>query len=376
MQKITFKVAYLHWGTQSRVLDLVKIDKIGNTTFIDKAGSVHERPLGASETPHRIVLSRVEMLTDSQGKERKRVYAELSYYTEESSGQVFKTLSDIEKAEHLVNKNAHELLKSHQCVAFRDETGNDINPNRIGFQVNFELIEESQQILNKLNKNMLIQDAWEIAKDAYTNNQTDFIDLCYAYGIRPIEGVEIEKLYNEVTLKISINPQHFLDVYSDKNREMKVAIAKAIQLEDESRNPLIKIDNDMYYMAGDILGSDVDAVVHYFNTHPKAKEYLFAKLGIKKEIEVAVTNLPPVQEKIELTPQAKIYKTRVDNGRLEEMERSVKVEIRKFKDSIKKGTKKEDAMLSLEESLGKKRGNFADVVEVFDEFVEKEKSFL
>jgi GTPase SAR1 family protein len=376
LKKITFKVAYLHSGTTARALDLLKVDKIGNTTFIDTSGSMFQRPLGERETPAKIILSAIESYKDAQGEIRKKVYKELSYYTEECSGEAFKTISELEQAEHLINKQAHELLKSHQNVIWRDASGNDQNPNRYGAITNYELIEETQNIINKMQENFSKQKAETIATELFLEDKAGFIDICYAYGVRPVEGVEIEKLYNEVMLKISINPQHFLDVHADKHKEMKIIIAKALQLEDETNNPLITINNDLYYMTGDILGSNVDEVIHYFETHPKAKEYLFTKLGVKKEIEVAVKNLSPVQEKVDLTPQAKIYKTRVDAARVEEMERSVKVEIRKFKEAIKKGNKKEDAMYALSGSLDIKRGNFADVAEVFDEFVAKEKSFL
>jgi hypothetical protein len=374
-KKITYKVVALYSGTNVKTLDLVKVDKIGNTTFIDIAGNVHQRQMGERETAAKIILNDIMSYKDGETP-RKKVYKELSYFTEECSGEALKTLSDIERAEHLVNKAAHELLKSHQNVVWRDANGNDQNPNRYGAITNFELIEETQNVLNKVDENLNKQKAGDIATRLYNESKHDFIDLCYAFGIRNVESIEIEKLYNEVMLKISINPKHFLDVYSDKKREFKTIIAKAEQFLDEAQEPLISVKNDMYYMAGDILGSTIDEVIHYFETHPKANAYLHKKMGITKEISVEVSTLPPVQEKIELPPQAQIYKKRVDAARIEEMERSVKVEVRKFKESVKKGAKKEDAMLALESKLNEKRANFADVVEVFDEFVEKEKTFL
>lgn len=377
--KISYKVAYLSSGTDSRILDLLKVDSMGITEFIDKAGVLHDRAPVNGEQPARIVLDTIESYVDAQGQNRKRVYTTLSYFKESASGEMLKDSPDQVVAKHNLAKNAHTMLKSHQEVAWRGEDGNDKNPNRCGYTVMFEIIEESQNILNQVEKNSKVTEAMSIATDMFKNNQKDFIDFCYAYGIRPIQGVPIENLYNEVSFKIQMNPNHFFETMESKDREYKIVLAKAKEAIGEDGLPLINLDGGLFYLAGEIIGSTEEEVINHLKTHPLQRKYVFGKIGAEAEVELEVQTLPPVSEENVVTKQAKVFKKRVDAARVEEMERSVKYTIKKYHDAIKKdGSEgaKADALLEFDKAIESKRPNFFDIVEAYDTFVEEQKKFL
>ncbi len=377
--KISYKLAYLSSGTDSRILDLVKVDSMGITEFIDKAGVLHDRPLANGEQPARIVLDTIENYVDAQGQNRKRVYTTLSYYEESVSGQMLKGQPDQVVAKHNLAKNAHLMLKSHQEVAWRGEDGNDKNPNRCGYTVMFEIIEESQNILNQVEKNNKVTEAMALATDMFKNNQKDFIDFCYAYGIRPIKGVPIENLYNEVSFKIQVNPNHFFETMESKDREYKIVLAKAKEFIEEDGLPLINLEGNLFYLAGEIIGSTEEEVINHLKTHPIQRKYVFSKIGFDFEVELEVENLPLVSEEIVVTKQAKLFKKRVDSARIEEMERAVKYIIKKYNDAVKKDssvTGKADALKDYDTATESKRANFFDVVEAYDTFVEEQRKYL
>lgn len=377
MDKITFKVAYLFTGTAPRKLELKKIDKNGNVEFINNVGAVIAREPKPEETVESLTLFTSENYT-WQGEERKRVVGYFSYYLPDEAGHIE---GSVDKATNKILYEAHRMLKSHQQVAIKDKNGNDINPNRYGATVKFELIEEGLLTKDKVEENGKMADALAEIKWIYEGDKNEFLDFCYAFGIRPVLNVPVEKLYNEAMLKAQINPQHFFDTRELAEKDIYVLIRKAMETpisEDGIGVPktLISTEGDKYYIDGEIIGYSEQDVMYYLKTNLKQKEYIMNKLGITLATNFPVIELTDKEPTLN-SRQKTDFEKKYHAERVTKMEQSINQSFAKYHKALSKNPeKKGDLVKDLDVELNKKREGYIDVLEAYDEKVAKEKGYM
>lgn len=293
--KVTYTIAYTQQNDNPPSLDLIATDKAGNVDWIDNYGQRRQTPLLKGETPHRFVLGQIELIENRQGVKERRMTKEVSYYLVGKDT----TLEGNDRTQNTINREAHSLLQAHEHVVIRDiNTGGNISRNQTGAMPLFELIEKSLITQEKVKKNDLITKALGMATDMKDNAPESFIDMCYSYDIRPIEGVAIQTLYNEVHLKILGNPQHFLDTINHKDAKMLTIIKKA-QLKSDGESTIIYFSNDFYYFEDEAIGKSDEEIIYFFNKFPRKKDNLLRKLEISADVVVEVISLPePVKVEV------------------------------------------------------------------------------
>ena len=371
-QKITFKICYLYPGMDSKTIELKSTDKKGSVSFLDNSGNRVFRTPALGEEPVKIVLTSTENFK-FQGEDQTRVYTTVSYYPESMEGK----LEQYQITENIVNRRAHEVLKEHQHVVVRSKEGANVNPNQNGIPM-FELIEESRLILADVEKNNKISEGMNIAKDMFQNHPEVFVDFCYSYNIMPIENVPIHVLYNEVVFKIQTDPAAFFSVVNHKDAATLTLIKKGLLKITTDGNPLISIKDNFYYLDGEIVGQSEEETIHFFNKHPKKKEFLMRSLGIAPEVNVEVVALPPVSEDGGLSDSQKEWKKKTDSSRLQTMKMEVAKRFKKMQEDKLKN-KPEASVIEakfFDVMRTEIRDKYIDIVEAFDAYVADKKSSM
>lgn len=363
MAEITFKVAYLYPSSDTRLFTLEAEDKRGNRSFISTEGLLWRRTPEKGDSIATIPLTAVEEF-EYQGQKKKRVYALIKYETDEKK---VKLLSQQEEINNRIHREAHNFIKNHPQVVYKDSaTGNNLNTEQRGNAL-FELIEESQRIISENEKNIKIAKAMGVASDMFENNKEAFVEFCYAYGIRPVQGVEVQKLFNEVSFKIRNNPNEFFEVYEHEEREMLSLIKRAMQ-ELDGENTILYIENDFWCMNGEILATDEhpfqNPLLHHFKTHPRDKDFLLRKLGITKEVVLEVKELAPVSEEFEDTIQKKSFDAKAHEHKIRKMKATVTNAATKYR----KSEKRQADIDRLKAEITDARESFLDIVEAYDSY--------
>ena len=371
MAIITFKVAYLHPSSDTRLFTLDKEDRRGNRSFISADGKLFLREPQRGENIATIPMTAVESYKYN-GQDKKRVYAILTYETDEA---LLKLMPKNEELKNRLNREAHNFIKTHPQVVYRDNaTGNNRNDEQWGNAL-FELIEESQRILDENTKNIKIAKAMAVATDMFENNKEAFVEFCYAYGISPVQDVEIQKLFNEVSFKIQNNPNEFFDVYEYQDKQLLSLIKQAMQVVDGEDN-VIYFKNDFWCMNGEILAADEHPfqtpLVHYFKTHPRDKDYLERKLGVTKEVVLEVKELAPVSEEFVDTIQKKSLDAKTQDHRV----RTIKAGITMAATAYKKSEKRQADIDKFNAEIEKLRNKNLDLVEFFDTYSKDKRTSL
>jgi hypothetical protein len=356
----------------SKTIELKSTDKKGSVSFLDNSGNRVFRTPALGEEPVKIVLTSTENFK-FQGEDQTRVYTTVSYYPESMEGK----LEQYQITENIVNRRAHEVLKEHQHVVVRSKEGANVNPNQNGIPM-FELIEESRLILADVEKNNKISEGMNIAKDMFQNHPEVFVDFCYSYNIMPIENVPIHVLYNEVVFKIQTDPAAFFSVVNHKDAATLTLIKKGLLKITTDGNPLISIKDNFYYLDGEIVGQSEEETIHFFNKHPKKKEFLMRSLGIAPEVNVEVVALPPVSEDGGLSDSQKEWKKKTDSSRLQTMKMEVAKRFKKMQEDKLKN-KPEASVIEakfFDVMRTEIRDKYIDIVEAFDAYVADKKSSM
>lgn len=362
---VTFRIATIYPERDSKPLRLEYRNKhTGLLHWMDKGGSDYTREIMKGEESATIVLMRGENFK-YQGGDEKRVYNEFSYYPIEMEGDIE---SERDKEDSIFNCKLHSFVKLHPDVKIKDENGNNNNPNQ-GSIVMFELIENSLEVQKLVAKNELITTCMMIATDL-KDNKEKFVDFCYAYNIKNIEQTSVEDLYNEVILKLTINPKNFMDTFEHKQLELITLIEKAkILVVDTAENKcLINLDGNDYYMDDELIGEDLDSMIRYFDKMPKKKDYLYRKLGVEKDIDIKPVSLPPTAAALPNTDRQSATANSIHTQRIETATKKIgslfnaqKVRLSKAKPSEKGQVEK-----AFEELLAQTRPEFNDVLDFWD----------
>lgn len=371
MEKISFKLIHLSNSSTPRQLKLLSKDANENVIWIDKQGAEFTTNPPAPEFVETLNLNSVENyeVREANGQivKKKRAFGIFSYYPEEQEMK----LSAGEKAKNSILRKAHLMLKTHMNVAFKDNKGQDINPNRWGATVMFELIEESQNILNEVKFNGKITEARNIAQELFDGNRTAFVDFCYAYGMTRVEDTPSEVLFNEINQRIIINPDHFLQTFSEKENQVKVLLRKAIEKVTEDNSTLVVLRDGKYSLNGEILGSNEDEVIYYINSHPKIKEYLQTKLGVTVDHIPAVKELSPVSDHPVQSEAKKLFEKGHDEQAVKAMKTRVNAMFNSYQKAAQKDPSKKGELLNkFKSDLEEKRSFYVEILPYFDAHVE------
>jgi len=372
MEKITFRVNALANSNSPKQIELKSVGRNGEVTWIHSSGQDYDlaAPLGVNHEPVRLSLASSERYVSNEAgfpTNKTRVFGVFTYVSEEDEAK----LPTYERERNMVLRKAHLMLKTHQACVYRDKTGNDINPNRWGATVAFELVEESQNIKNLNVLNDKITNARTIAKELLEGSKDTFVDFCYAYGLSNVSNTPVEILYNEVCLKISINPDHFISTYESKNNQTLVIIRKSLEHLKEDNTTLISLLNNVYTMNGDILGDTEDAVVYHLNTHPKVKEYLMLQLGISPDAIVKAIELSPVSDHPTQSDSKKLHDKGLNEAAVAQMKTKVNFMFNKAKGAIAKdASKRSDILRALDNDINEKRSVYVEILPYYDDHVD------
>lgn len=374
MEKITFKIVYAAQGSTPRQIELKSSDRHGNIEWLDKSGADYtaEPPLGVS--PVKLNLTSTEFYTDKNGEKKKRVFGLFSYVCEKDENEI-KDVS--ERLNNIVLRKAHMMLKTHQACIYRDKTGNDINPNRHGASVMFELIEESQNIQNAVELNNRMSEAMNKAGELLKGDATYFMDFCYAYGIVNVAKSSPEELYNDICQRIIINPEHFLTTFNNKNNQTLVLLRKGLEYLQPDNTTLVSLVNNIYYMNGEILGESEDVCVYNLNQQPKLKEWLMLNMNIAPDFKAEVVQLPPASDHPVQSDSKKLFEKGADEAAVSQAKSKINYMFTKAKTAIAKDPSRRGEILEkLEEDLQAKRSDYVTLLPYIDDHISTCKKYF
>lgn len=372
MEKITFKLVHLSNSSQPRQLKLLSKEINGQTNWIDKQGAEHIVQPPSPELVETLNLNSVETIevreANGQIVKKKRTFGLFSYVPEEQEMK----LDTYERQRNTILRKAHLMLKTHMNVAYKDKNGQDINPNRWGATVMFELIEESQNILNENKINVQITEARNIAQELFESGGVPFIDFCYAYGMTNIKSTPPEILFNEINQRITINPEHFLKVYEEKENQVKILLRKSLEHLKEDNTTLISLINGTYTLNGEILGDSEEKVIYHISTHPKIKEYLQTVLGITPEYVVPeVPELPPVSDHPVKSDAKKLFDKGLEEQAVKAMKTKVNAMFNNYATkSQKEPSKKGELLDKLKQDIEDKKSYYIEILPFYEAHVE------
>jgi hypothetical protein len=372
MEKITFKVIHLANQSSPRQLKLLSKEASGKPFWIDSNGADYSINPPSPDHAESLNLNSVETyeVREANGQivKKKRVFGLFSYLPEQEELKM-----DVgERQRNLILRKAHLMLKTHMNVAYKDKSGQDINPNRWGATVMFELIEESQNVKNENEYNLKITECRNIAQELFESGGVPFIDFCYAYGMTNIKNTPPEVLFNEINQKIIINPDHFLKVYEEKENQVKILLRKSIEHLKEDNTTLISLMNGVYTLNGEILGDSEDKAIYHLNSHPKLKEYLQTMLGITPEYSVPeVPTLSPVSDHPVQSDAKKLFEKGLDEQAVKAMKTKVNSMFNSFQTkSQKEPSKKGELLEKLKQDLEEKKSFYVEILPYFESHVE------
>jgi hypothetical protein len=247
-----------------------------------------------------------------------------------------------------------------------------VNPNQTGTPL-YQLIEETAEVNALVTKNRRAADANAELSHMLELEKERLVDFCYAYGITPIEGVAIERLYNKAVAKATLNPDHFFEILNHKDSKMLTYIERA-KLKQIGDDNLITLKGSQYYMEGEAVGGDEEEMIRFFNRFPRKKEYMLGRLGITPEIAPEVITLPKVEESLEYTPMQQNYNERTTNTLETEMKMRVgklfkDYEKAKAADPSKAGELLEKAKADVE----KLRSKYISIADHFNDYISKKR---
>ncbi len=127
------------------------------------------------------------------------------------------------------------------------------------------------------------------------------VDLMYYYGEKPVTQDGLNMKHSEVFMRLvgdgfgvvyrrtifadtkKTYLDHFLNDYdvSNDSHKLKVAVLKAEFINDSDSKPLVKREGSAWMYGQDIIGSNVEEAVAWFNNHPKLKEYVLNTVAKK-----------------------------------------------------------------------------------------------
>lgn len=292
--KVTFKIFSIYPGQDPRAITMESVDRNNGTyRFMDVNGNINDRNKAEGEKVATLVLSSVENFDFPNGA-KNRVFTKVSYIPNAMEYYKEQGLKGTELsaayAQERYFENMHLFLKTHPLVIIK-KNGHNINPN-LGLTAGFELVEESILVREEVEKNIRSTEARAKATELYKKSKELFVDFCYSYGIY-VGNTPVEKLFNEVILKIEGNPEYFFEVINHKDAELLTLFNKALQkTNEETGNAVIAQVDDFYEFEDEFIGQSEQEVLYYFTNNPKKLENLKRRLGVKVT-PVVVTELGP-----------------------------------------------------------------------------------
>lgn len=369
--KITFDIVSIYAGNSPRALELLTSTNQGKITWIDNYGSINYRALQKGESPHVYNIDAQESYIHN-GEKAIRVFKTISYWPSELEGQ----LDPESRTANIIARHAHELVKTHQNVIVRGENGGNINPNQSGMSL-FELRETTKITNEKVEKNKKIAEAMFIASDYFTESKKQFLKLCYRYSILPVEGVPVEKLFNEMVIKINNNPDSFFLALNHKTPELLELVRKASFYSEETP-AIITYEEPFYSMNGVVVGQTEEEVLYNIEKDPKLKEFLYKSMGADlKEQGIVVTELPKESDAIVSTTASQNYQRRTDEARIDEAKKALNYIFNQWKTSLQKSPeKKAELEQKFEAKLLEKRAAFIDLADYYDAEVANRRKYV
>lgn len=192
------------------------------------------------------VLSRREPMP---GKENHiRFYGEYKYASEQDE----KELPHMDQVRNKLYRKWHEYIRQHDHVVVKGEDGNNINVNNLHSA--YELIDVTANTLKEAGKNKKRIEAGDVLNVLYNGDKKAFVDFCYAYSVPDVAKFDNETLFNLCMLKMQNNPEHFLQVYNNKNRDIltliEIGLNKDISTSAEPKKALDLQSTGTFYLDG------------------------------------------------------------------------------------------------------------------------------
>jgi len=316
------------------ILEMKTMNRItGKTKFLGDNGILYEREPLNTDVVSKMSMNMIESFT-FQGDQRKRCFGYIDFLTEKDEIEI---KNEELRRHNELKKSMYDFLQVHESVVVPDSNGKNLNKN-IGILHQYRLIDETKQINDYIASEKIKTSSRNIVDNLYEKDIDGFIDLCYACNVRAVAATTKQRLYKELMMKINTNPDAFDEVYTKKyNNDIFIAVKKAQDFLTGDLKYLIDFKNNMWHLDDEAIAANEDEMVSYFQINPKKREYLYSRLGIKrdmvlpKEPEAAKITIP----KDDIEQIADSFK---DTQRIEEMKfdmrKSLKMPSEKKRDTF------------------------------------------
>ncbi len=366
-----FKIRARYPNTGMQYCQMLSHNKTNNiTSFLTTEGkTIFHAPL-ESERQTMVVfpLESVETTEGDENSVNNWNFSLFEYYSAGDEDKVFGEDSE-KKIKNQMIRAAHQFCKTHSYMFVKGKDGNNQNHN-LSSTCFFELIEESEDLRNSIDKENKKTEAKNILQQIFQNHE-EFIDFCYAYNLADISEGNTDKLYKKCLFKIDINPDEFFAVYNHTQKELLITVRKAMEkvIDEQTNQTLIVENSGYYYMNNEALGATEDEILAYFETHPVKKNHLLQQLGMERNMKVE-KKVEGKDEGIELTDAQQRNRKVADENSIQEMGDKISQAFRGYKAG--RNANNDDV---LNEKLEKIKNDYSKYETVFAEYVEKQRQW-
>lgn len=278
----------------------------------------------------KINLNMVKSTGDKKFWEREIVYYDT---TEEAIKNGFT------KDENNNNKLLVNALKKHFEISFKSENNTELNPNIDSILVKYNLLDTTERLKKSVEKKVYVIEATSLVYDWFKNDQYKLTTFGFLWGIKEIETMSADKLFDVLITEVSNDINKFNDTLSYIESDIHTNIIKATRIV-KGTDLILKREGNYFMFNNNVVAegltieSCIEKAVAYFKVHSQDYVLLKNELGVndgiptfvlepseepseKKEIGIKRLGKNPHQEKQEAALKRKvanlIYKVVIEN---------------------------------------------------------------
>lgn len=311
-----FRVKALHPSSSPVIKGTSYNDQYGTLFTIFKDGTIINRAPTEKEADNVLDRALVGTITNEKGE--KIYMGDYKFIPEQYEDAYFKGKPEIDKYKNTVEREWYRFLLTHDHVVTKNGTGDNTNDNnRYGV---YELIDTTKNTNREATKNKLKVAAGKALSELYEGDKKAFIEFCYAYNLPSVELWDTEKLFNMCWIKMNDNPEFFMSVYSNKNREIlsiiSIGLHKNIGTNNDVKKALEKSDNGAFYLDGQPIAKSEKELV----------EVLLLDIDKRKILEhlidfrVTPVQLNEIKETADASLTTEVTKNEADIAKYDEQE--------------------------------------------------------
>lgn len=307
-----FKISAIHGSASNVIKGSVYNSEYNKVFTIFDDGAILDRAPYPSE---EVFVYNVSLKGRETKANNEQIHVGLfRFVPEEFEAEFFKN-KPLEKKNNILMRAWYKFILTHDHIRIKGPDGNDTNLNNR--HCAYELNDITKNTLVESARNKERVKAGELLTNLYKGEKKAFRDFCYAYQIPLVEKFDDDTLFNLCMKKIHDNPEWFMAVYKNKNRDILALIYMALErnigVNGEMKKALTKSET-AYYMDGIPIAQTIDELQEVLLLDTQKRKVL------ESLMEISITshkNLDSIELPIGEVTQGDLLKDAVGTAKAE-----------------------------------------------------------